>query len=97
MNMQAMLKQAQNMQKDMMKEKDKIDKMEFTGESSLVKVVVTGDKKIKSVDIDTSNLEVDDVDMLSDMFVVATNAALDKVDEQLNKSFSKYGNIPGLF
>ena len=44
MNMQAMLKQAQALQKDMLKIKDGIDKTEFTGESSFVKVVVMGDK-----------------------------------------------------
>ena len=38
MNMQAMLKQAQKLQKDMMSAKEEIDSMEFIGESSLVKV-----------------------------------------------------------
>ena len=38
MNMQAILKQAQNMQKDMMKAKEEVDNTVFVGESSLVKV-----------------------------------------------------------
>ena len=40
MNMQAILKQAQNMQKDMLKAKEEIDNSIFIGESSLVKVEV---------------------------------------------------------
>ena len=36
MNMQAILKQAQNLQKDMMKEQEKINSTIFEGESSLV-------------------------------------------------------------
>ena len=44
MNMQALMKQAQKLQKDMMTSKSEIDNTEFTGESSLVKVTVKGTK-----------------------------------------------------
>ena len=50
MNMQAMLKQMQSLQKDVMKIKDEIDSTEFVGESSLVKVTMLGTKKIIKVD-----------------------------------------------
>ena len=49
MNMQAMLKQAQNMQKEMMKIKSEIDSSEFVGESSFVKVTVNGKKEVVNV------------------------------------------------
>ncbi len=97
MNMQAMLKQAQNMQKDMMKIKSEIDNTEFTGESSLVKVTVMGDKKVVDVKIDADSLEKDDIEMLQDMFVVAMNEANKKIDETTEKKMAKFGNIPGLF
>ena len=97
MNMQAMLKQAQNMQKDMMKIKSEIDNTEFTGESSLVKVTVMGDKKVVDVKIDADSLEKDDIEMLQDMIMVAINDANKKVDETTEKKMSKFGNIPGLF
>ena len=42
MNMQAMLRQAQQMQKDMLKAKEEIDNSEFVGESSFVKVTLNG-------------------------------------------------------
>ena len=98
MNMQAMLKQAQNMQKDMLKMKDEIDNTEFTGESSLVKVTVLGNKKVVSVKIDSDeSLDKDDIELLEDMIVVAINDANKKIDEVTEKKMSKYGNIPGLF
>ncbi len=97
MNMQAMLKQAQNMQKDMMKIKGEIDNTEFTGESSLVKVTVLGTKKVVDVKIDAESLEKDDIEMLQDMIIVAINDANNKVDETTEKKMAKYNNIPGLF
>ena len=50
MNIQAMMKQAQALQKEMLKEKDAIDEMEFLGESSFVKVTVNGKKEILKVE-----------------------------------------------
>lgn len=98
MNMQAIMKQAQNMQKDMLKMKEEIDNTEFTGESSLVKVTVLGNKKVVSVKIDfEDSLDKDDIEMLEDMIVVAINDANKKIDEVTEKKMSKYGNIPGLF
>lgn len=98
MNMQAVLKQAQNMQKEMMKVKEEIDNTEFTGESSLVKVTVNGKKEVLSVEIDSSNdLEKDELEMLQDMIMVAVNEANKKVDTETEKKMAKFGNLPGLF
>lgn len=98
MNMQAMLKQAQKLQKDMMSAKEEIDSMEFVGESSLVKVTVKGSKEVVKVEIDKSNsLDADDLEMLEDMFLVAINEAFKRVDETTEKKMGKFGNIPGLF
>ena len=99
MNIQAMMKQAQALQKDMLKAKDEIDKTEFTGESSLVKVTIKGTKEVVKVEINKDNsLDVDDIEMLEDMFVVAMNEATKKVDDMTEKKMGKFGNsIPGLF
>ncbi len=98
MNIQAMMKQAQKLQKDMMNVKDEIDSTEFTGESSLVKVTVKGTKEVVKVEIDKSNsLDSDDIEMLEDMILVAINEANKKVDEMTEKKMGKFGNIPGLF
>lgn len=98
MNIQAMMKQAQALQKDMLKVKDEVDNSEFTGESSLVKVTVKGTKEVIKVEIDAKDgLDSDDVEMLQDMIMVAINQANAKVDETLDKKMGKFGNIPGLF
>lgn len=98
MNMQAMLKQAQKMQKDMLDAKSEIDNTEFVGESSLVKITVMGNKRVSKVEIDKSNsLEKDDLEMLEDMIMVAFNDACKKIDSETEKKMSKFGNIPGFF
>lgn len=98
MNMQAMLKQAQAMQKDMLKAKEEIDNTEFVGSSSLVTAKVMGTKEVTSIEFNLDDdFSIDDIDMLQDMIVVAINEANKKVDEATEKKMSKYGNIPGLF
>jgi len=98
MNMQALLRQAQNMQKDMLKVKGEIDNTVFVGESSLVKVEVMGNKKLKSVKINSSEcIEADEIEMLEDMILVAVNSAMEKIDKTTEDKMGKFGNIPGLF
>ena len=98
MNMQAMMKQAQALQRDMLKAKEEVDNSEFVGESSLVKVTVKGTKEVVKVEIDSSeSLDKDEIEMLQDMIVIAVNEANKKVDAALEKKMGKFGNIPGLF
>ena len=98
MNMQAMMKQAQVLQRDMLKAKEEVDKSEFVGESSLVKVTVKGTKEVVKVEIDSNeSLDKDEIEMLQDMIVIAVNEANKKVDAALDKKMGKFGNIPGLF
>lgn len=96
MNIQAMMKQAQALQKDMMKIKNEIDNTEFVGESSLVKVTVKGTKEVVNVEI-SSEFESDDIELLQDMVMLAVNEANKKVDEATEQKMGKFGNIPGLF
>ena len=98
MNIQAMMKQAQALQKDMMKAKKEIDEKEFVGESSLVKITLLGSKDIKSVEIDKNfDLTSDDIEMLEDMITVAFKDALKKIGNETEKKMGKFANIPGLF
>lgn len=97
MNMQAMLKQAQALQKDMMKVKEEVDNSEFVGESSFVKVTMKGTKEVTNVEINAESLDADDIEALQDMVMVAFNQANKQVDETMEKKMGKFGNIPGLF
>ena len=80
MNMQAMLRQAQNLQKDMLKAKEEVDSTEFSGESSFVKVTMKGTKELISVEISADSLDSDDIEALEDMILVAINEANKKID-----------------
>ena len=99
MNMQAMLRQAQNLQKDMLKTKDEIDKMEFTSTSSFVTVKVNGKKEVLSVKIDApTDFDLSDMEMLEEMVQVAINDCLKQVDKETEKKMGKYSSMmPGLF
>ena len=98
MNIQAMMKQAQALQKDMLKAKKEIDEKEFVGERSLVKVTLLGTKEVKSVKIDGfADLDKEDIEMLEDMIMVAFNDATKKIDTETEKKMGKFANIPGLF
>lgn len=99
MNMQAIMRQAQNLQKDMLKSKEEIDKMEFTSSSSFVTVKVNGKKEVLSVKIDAPNdFDVSDIELLEEMVQVAINDALKQVDKETEKKMGKYSSMmPGLF
>ena len=92
MNIQAIMKQAQKMQKDMLKEKEAIDKMLFTETHSIVEVTVNGSKEIQRINIDKDmDLEKEDLEMLEDAIMIAINNAFKKVDEHTEKTMGKYG------
>ncbi len=98
MNIQAMMKQAQKLQKDMMNAKDEIEKTKFIGQSSLVTVEVMGNKKIEKVKINSEDLELDDIEMLEDMIVTAINDAMKQIDKETETKMGKFTNgMPGLF
>ena len=99
MNMQAILKQAQSLQKDMMKTKEELDKMEFTSTSSFVTVKVDGKKDILSVKITPdADFEVSDMEILEEMIQVAINDAFKQVDKETEKKMGKYSSMmPGMF
>ena len=98
MNMQAMMKQAQKLQKDMMETQKKIDAMTFEGKSSLVTVVLNGKKELLSVNIDAESLDKEDIEMLQDMIIVAINDAMKQVDKVVEEKMGAYTKgMPGLF
>lgn len=98
MNIQAMMKQAQKLQNDMLKAKKEIDETTFTGESSFVKVEVKGDKKISKIEIMEKQLSDEDIEMLQDVLVVALNDAMTKIDKITEEKMGKYTHgMPGIF
>lgn len=97
MNMQ-LIKQVQALQKDMLKAKTEIDNSIFDGSNSLVRVQVNGKKEITNIKIDSKNFNVDDIEILEDMIMLAINDAFKKVDKTTEEKMGKFSNsMPGLF
>lgn len=98
MNIQAMMKQAQKLQKDMMNAKDEIDKTIFVGKSSFVTVEMNGKKEMVKVKIECEELEKDDIEALEDMIMVASNDAIHQIDKMTEDKLGQYTKgMPGLF
>lgn len=96
MNMQAMLRQAQKLQSEMMKEKKAIDETLFEGVSALVTVKAYGNRKIESVEIKDEAME--DKEMLQDMLLIAFDDLIEKIDKKTEEKMGKYTNgMSGLF
>lgn len=92
MNIQNLMREAQKMQKNLEKTQKELNETTYEGTSSLVSIVINGNKNIVSVKIKADeDFSVDDVEMLEDMIVVAFNDAAKKVDEDKEKKLGKYG------
>ncbi len=101
MNYGKMMKQVQEMQKQMVKAQEELanQEVEASAGGGMVTVVVTGDLKIKSIKIDPGAVDPDDVEMLEDMVLAATNEALRSAQELASSRMNGLTgglNIPGL-
>jgi DNA-binding YbaB/EbfC family protein len=99
MNIQQMMKQAQQMQERMQKEMADT-KVEATAGGGMVTVVMNGAKQILSLKIDPEAVSKEDVEMLQDLILAAINDAQRKADEAVQKQMSGMMGglkLPGMF
>ena len=101
-NMQGMMKQMQKMQKKMADAQENLgeERMEGTAGGGMVKVIVSGHKEVLEVIIDPEAVDPEDVEILQDLIVIATNEAITKAEELTNSTmgqFTKGMNLPGMF
>ena len=99
MNIQQMMKQAQQMQEKLQKQMADL-RVEATAGGGMVTVVMNGSKQIHSLKIDPEAVSKDDVEMLQDLILAAINDAHRKVDDELSKQMGGMMGgmkIPGLF
>src|SRR5206468_8704904 len=82
MNIQQMMKQAQQMQAQLQKQMSEL-RVEGNAGGGMVTVVVNGAKQVHSLKIDPEVVSKDDVGMLEDLIVAAINDAQRKADEEL--------------
>ena len=96
-----MLKQAQQLQKDMMRMQEELEgaEVESSAGGGVVKAVVSGKMRLESLSIAPEAVSPDDVEMLQDLVLTAVNDGLDKAQELAAGRMSSLTgglNIPGL-
>ena len=92
MNIQSLMREAQKMQKNLQKTQEELANTKYEGVSSLVTIILDGNKNIVSVKINSEDtLEKEDIEMLEDMILVAFKDAAKKVDTDKEKKLGKYG------
>lgn len=101
-NMQNMMKQMQKMQKKMAQAQEELGekRIEGTAGGEMVTVIVSGHKQVLEVNIKEEVVDPEDIDMLQDLVLAATNDALKKADDLTNDTmgqFTKGMNLPGMF
>ena len=77
-NMNNLMKQAQRMQRHMEESQKELETKEFTAKAGggAVEVTVTGRKEVTKVKLSQEVVDPDDVEMLEDLVMAATNEAL---------------------
>ncbi|HUK34409.1 MAG TPA: YbaB/EbfC family nucleoid-associated protein [Vicinamibacterales bacterium] len=98
MNLQNMMKQAQQMQERLQKQMAEM-RVEATAGGGMVTVVVNGAKQLQSIRIDPEVVSKEDVEMLQDLILAAVNDAQRKADEEMSKTMGGMMGglkIPGL-
>ena len=86
-----MIKQAQKMQQEMLKMQEELEQAEYsaTAGGGVVSATVTGKREIKELKIEPEAVDPDDVEMLQDLIVAATNEALRKAESAMSEGMSK--------
>lgn len=100
--MQALMRQANQMQARMKKLQEELATKEFEGTSGggAVKVLMTGDFKVKSVDIQPDVFSAGDKDMLQDLMATAFNEAYRVTKATSDQEMAKITggvSVPGMF
>lgn len=101
MNMQAMIKQAQKIQSEMMKAQEELTSKEYSATSGggAVKATVKGSNEVISLEIQPDVVNPDDIEMLQDLIMAAVNEALRVADEESAAQMKKVSGgagIPGM-
>ena len=91
MNIQQMMKQAQQMQERLQKQMAEL-RVEGNAGGGMVTVTVSGTKQLQSIRIDPEVVSKDDVEMLQDLIVAAINDAHRKADEEMRQNMG--GMLP---
>ena len=98
-NMNNLMKQAQRMQRQMEESQKALEEKEITASvgGGVVEVTVSGKREVTKVHLKEEAVDPDDIEMLEDLIMAATNEALRKVEEETASSMAKLtGGMGGL-
>ena len=98
LNIQGIMKQAQQIQRKMQETQSKLAQEEKEGVSggNLVKVVLNGKSEMKKISIDKSLMNAEEVDVLEDLILAAYNDAHQKIDAMMEEGMKEATNGVGL-
>jgi len=102
MNQQAMIRQAQKMQQEMLRMQEEQEKKTFTAKAGggMVTASVNGKHELVELTINPEAVDPDDVEMLQDMVLAAVNEAMRTADAEAANNMSRLTggmNLGGLF
>ena len=98
-NMANLMKQAQKMQRQMEEQQKELEAKEFTATAGggAVEVTVSGKHEVTKIKLSEEVVDPDDIEMLEDLIMAATNEAFRKLDEESQSSMAKItGGMGGL-
>ena len=97
-NMNNLMKQAQRMQRQMEESQKELETKEFTAKAGggAVEVTVTGKKEVTKVKLSEEVVDPEDIEMLEDLVMAATNEALRMADDAKNEIMGKMAGGLGL-
>ena len=90
-DMNSLMRQAQKMQEDMKAKQAELEAAEYTGSASgeMVTVKMNGKHEVLSITIKPEAVDPDDIEMLEDLIVAATNEAFRQMEEESSAAMSK--------
>jgi DNA-binding YbaB/EbfC family protein len=99
--MNSMMKQAQKLQKKMLKMQEELatKTVEATAGGGMVKVIANGSQKIEAITLEREVVDPEDIEMLQDLILAAVNDALNKSQEMVSTHMGKLTggmNLPGM-
>lgn len=98
-NMNNLMKQAQKMQKQMEEATKELEEKEVTAAAGggAVEVTISGKKEVTKVKLAEEVVDPDDIEMLEDLIMAATNEALRQIEEASQQTMSKItGGLGGM-
>lgn len=101
MNPANMMKQIQQMQADLAKAQDELEKetLEVTAGGGMITITITGHQRIQAIEVKPEVVDPEDIDMLQDLLVAAVNQAIEQSQTMASQRLEGLTgglNIPGM-